>query len=190
MTAMLLERRTDALARLDMLRRQRGAAVLDGETLDNNEITKAEHEIDALAQAEIEALRRERDDEATRLSDIARSLSGDLVEKEDARLAAIARAEQGAREMVAGLTKALEAAGEIRDLAQRLGKPSPATLGEQALVRRLSQHLVAVLSTLPGHRYRFGAVTWRSCWREAKDDWAACERAELSHDIDQIKQGR
>jgi hypothetical protein len=58
------------------------------------------------------------------------------------------------------------------------------------LASRLSQRLVAILSTLPGHRYRFGAVEWRSCWRKAEDDWAANERAELSQDIDQLKEGR
>jgi len=190
MTASLAERRDDALARLDSLRRQRGAAVLDGKTFDDRAIIAAEQEIDALAQAEVESVRRERDEEADRLTGIAAMLLDDLADKECERLTAICRAEKGARELVAGLADTLKAAGEMRELARRLGKPVPAKLDGPALASRLSQRLVAILSTLPGHRYRFGAVEWRSCWRKVEDDWAAHERAELSQDIDQLREGR
>lgn len=190
MTASLAERRDDALARLDSLRRQRGAAVLDGKTFDDRPIIAAEQAIDALAQAEIESIRRGRDEEADRLAEIAATLSEELADKECDRLTAVCRAERGARELVAGLGDALKAAGEVRGLARRLGKPVPAKLDGPALASRLSQRLVAILSTLPGHRYRFGAVEWRSCWRNAEDDWAAHERAELSQEIDQLREGR
>jgi hypothetical protein len=190
MTATLAERRDDALARLDLLRRRRGAAFLDGNTFDDGEIIAAEQEADALAQAEVEAVRRERDDEAARLATIAATLSGELADKEQERLAAVGRAEKGARELVAGLAAALKAADETRELAGRLGKPVPAKLDRPAMASRLSQRLVAILATLPGHRYRFGAVEWRSCWRKAEDDWAENERVELQEDIDQLRQGR
>lgn len=189
MTTALAERRDDALTRLDSLRRRRGAAVLDGKTFDDGEIIAAEQEIDALAQAEVESVRRERDGEAARLAKIVATLADELSDRERRRLTAICRAEKGARELVAGLADALKAAGEMRDLARRLGKPVPAKLDGPALARRLSQRLVAILSTLPDHRYRFGAVEWRSCWRKAEDDWAAHERAELSQDIDQLREG-
>jgi hypothetical protein len=190
MTATLAERRDDALARLDSLRRRRGAAILDGGTFDDGKIIAVEQEIDALAQAEVEAVRRERDEQATRLAAMAATLSAELADKERERLGAIGRAEKGARELVAGLAGAFHAADEMRALAFRLGKPAPTKLDSPALASRLSQRLVAILATLPGHRYRFGAVAWRSCWRKAEDDWVAHERAELSQDIDQLTEGR
>jgi hypothetical protein len=189
MTATLAERRDDALTRLDSLRRHRGAAILDGETFNDGAIIAAEQEVDALAQAEVEAVRRERDDEAARYTEIIAALSGELADKELERLAAIERAEKGARELVAGLAAAHHAAGEMRPLAGRLGKPVPAKLDGPSMASRLSQRLVAILSTMPGHRYRFGAVEWRPCWRKAEDDWAECERAELAEDIDHLRQG-
>lgn len=190
MTATLAERREIALDRLASLRRQRGAAILDGKTFDDAEIIAAEQEIDALARAEIEAVRRERDEEAARLATIAATLTDELVEKEAQRLSAISQAEKGARALVAGLADVLKIADEMRGLAGRLGKPVPAKLDGPALASRLSQRLVAILSTLPSHRYRFGAVEWRSCWRKAEDDWATHERAELSEDIGQLREGR
>ena len=189
MTTSIAERRQDALARLETLRRRRGAAVLDGTPFEDAEIVEAEHEIDALAQAEVEAVRRERDAEAARLAEISESLGTDLGGKEDERLAAIARAENGARELVAGLGAALQAAGDMRGLARQLRQAVPAKLDGPAMVSRLSQRLVAILATLPGHTYRFGAVEWRSCWRKAEDDWAERERAELAQDIDQLSKG-
>lgn len=187
MIATFAERRNDALSRLESLRRRRGAAILDGTPFDDGEVIAAEQEVDALAQAEVESVRRERNDEAVRLAEIATALSDALAEKEEKRLAAISRAENGARALIAGLADALNAAEETRELAGRLGKPVPAKLDGAAMASRLSQRLVAVLSTLPGHRYRFGAVEWRSCWRSAGDDWSARERAELSDDIDQLR---
>lgn len=189
MTLTLAERRKDVLASLDVLRRKRGAAVLDGAPFDDNQIIAAEQEIDALAQAEIEAVRRERDDEATRLEELVVSLSNELNEKEEDRLVAIRQAEKGARELVAGLTAAFDAADSIRNLARRLGRPVPTKIDRPAMAGRLSQRLVAILATLPGHPYRFGSVEWRSCWRRAEDDWAACERSELSQDIDRLNGG-
>jgi len=189
MTATLIERRNDALTRLDMLRRKRGAAVLDGTPFEDGQIIATEQEIDALAQAEVESVRRERDDEASRLATIAERLSGEIADSEDCRLAAIRKAENGARDLVAGLDEALKAAGDIRNLARRLGKPVPAKLDGPAMASRLSQRLVAILSTLPGHTYRFGAVGWRSCWRKAGDNWAKHERAEIADDIEQLRKG-
>lgn len=189
MTVSIVERRQDALARLETLRRKRGASVLDGTPFDDGEIAAAEHEIDALAQAEVEAVRRARDDEAARLSQIGETLGADLAGKESERLAAIACAEKGARDLVAGLGDALKAAGEMRELVHRLGKPVPAKLDGPALASRLSQRLVAILAMLPGHTYRFGAVGWGSCWRSAADDWAEHEHAELAEDIDQLNKG-
>lgn len=190
MTATLAERRDEALARLDLLRRRRGAAMLDGKTFDDDEVIAAEQEIDALAQAEVEAVRRERDTEIAHVAEIVTALSEELAAKEAQRLAAVSRAEKGARELVAGLADALKTAGEMHDLAGRLGKPAPTKLDAQAMASRLSQRLVAILSSLPGHRYRFGAVGWRSCWRRAEDDWAAHERTELAEDIAQLTEGR
>lgn len=189
MTTSISERRQDALARLETLRRRRGAAVLDGTPFEDGEIVEAEHEIDALAQAEVEAVRRERDEEAARLAEISRSLGEDIAGMEEVRLAAIARAEQGARELVAGLGAALEASADMRGLARQLGMPVPAKLDGPAMASRLSQRLVAILSTLPGHSYRFGAVEWRSCWCKAEDDWSGHERTELAQDIDQLTKG-
>jgi hypothetical protein len=189
MTATLAERRDDALVRLDLLRRQRGAAILDGKTFDDGGIIAAEQEIDALAQAEVEAVRRARDAEASSIAEIAAALSNELAAKEAQRLSSISRAEKGARELVAGLADALKAAGEMRDLAGRLGRPAPAKLDAPAMVSRLSQRLVAILSSLPGHRYRFGAVGWRSCWRRAEDNWAAHERSELAEELVQLTEG-
>lgn len=189
MTTSIAGRRQDALARLETLRRRRGAAVLDGAPFDDDEIDKAEHEIDALAQAEVEAAHRARDAEVARLAEISESLGADIARKEGERLAAIARAEKGARDLVAGLGAALQAAGEIRGLARQRGQAVPAKLDGPALASRLSQRLVAILATLPDHTYRFGAVEWRSCWRKAEDEWAAHERAELAQDIDQLTKG-
>jgi len=95
------ERRDDALARLDSLRRWRGATVLDGEPLDDNEIIAVEQEIDALAQAEVESMRRQRDEETDRLSGIAAVPLDDLADKEHERLTAICQAEKGARRKAA-----------------------------------------------------------------------------------------
>jgi len=189
MTGTLAERRDEALARLDSLRRRRGAAMLDGKMFDDGEVIAAEQEIDALAQAEVEAVRRERDTETARVAEAVAVLTSELAEKEAQRLSAVSRAEKGARELVAGLADALKTANEMQELAGRLGKPAPAKLDAPAMASRLSQRLVAVLPSLPGHRYRFGAVGWRSCWRRVEDDWAAHERIELAQDIAHLTEG-
>jgi hypothetical protein len=54
----LNDRRAEAAGRLEALRRERGVALLDGKPFADEEIIAAEQELDALAEAEAEAVAR------------------------------------------------------------------------------------------------------------------------------------
>ena len=173
----------DAETRLAELRRKRGAAVLDGRPLDAIEIAATEAELDALAEAEAEQIRRQREAEAARIAALQKVLSAELRDREKARLHLVAQAEAAARELSASLTGVFAAAEAERSTIKRMGKPVPPVLGDEPLARRLGERLAATLSTFRTYPPRLGpSVVWGSTpsWVDPAASWPDAERRELA----------
>jgi hypothetical protein len=88
------DRRAEAAGRLDALWRERSAALLDGKPFADEEITAAEQDLDTLAEAEAEAVRREK--EAALIEERRGRLRIELLDREAERQAAVMRAERRA----------------------------------------------------------------------------------------------
>lgn len=170
-----MERRRAILARLDELRHDEGAAVLDGGTYDRKVIDRLRAELESLDAAEGEAARRE---QAARDADAA-ALRADRMAKmhivEEQRLTALERAEKAAHDLCDALKEARSRAGEVHSLGVALGLPRamPALDHDNRISRRLSH----ALKPLTGLGWRYGAIEFHAPlmhetgpWRDAEAD--------------------
>ena len=98
------QQRHAAENRLTELRRESGAARLDGKAFDHVAIAEAEHELEDVTGAEAEQVRRARQAEASRLAALHKTLSLEFTEKEAERLRLVGRAEKAAQELVEALS--------------------------------------------------------------------------------------
>ena len=171
--------------KLDQLRRQRGAAVLDGKKVDNNSVAAVEAEIAALNDAAAEETRRSRAQaEATHQSDLSvkRTQLAALIQ---ADLDDTKEAEAGARQLAAAYSRKLERNTVMVKLAHEITRgPAPLALFAPEVVIRLACQLAAVMSSIPKHRYRFGAITWNRGVRTPEESWVETEFQTL-HETDQ-----
>lgn len=160
---MLLDQtKADKLSHLDALRRDRGAALLDGgkvPTSLRDQIREAEGDIDAFDEAIGVQVRRDRViAEQTRLAAAAAVLAS-LKLQEAARLDAIGRAQAAAEALRAAFKDALSINAEVGRLCVAAGGATPLIFGEHDLERRLAGWLAVSLSTVKS-RYRFGVLSW------------------------------
>jgi len=98
------QQRHDAESRLTELRRESGAARLDGKKFNHAAIAEAENELEDTIGAEAEQVRRAREAEASRLAALHKTLSLEFTEKEAERLRLVGRAEKAASELVEALS--------------------------------------------------------------------------------------
>jgi len=171
----IVQRISEAEARLAGLRAKRGSALLDGENIDAAEYANAEAELAALRDAEGEQVRRERqaagqargsrrDEQRARLRDLERQ-----------RVEALQDAEEAARTLAETLGHLLSVNEEMAGSAHEISGTVPSPLSGVAFARRLSDRLSAVMSTVAGHKHRMGNLVWPTSMCKPDQSWAAEE---------------
>ena len=177
----LQQRRTEAQDRLEQLRTARGAALLDEGKFDGNAIVDAEQELQALNDAEGEEVRRQRDEDEKKRKALLVQHRRDLAAMEGDRLAALREAEAGARQVVAGIARALAVNARMATTCHAIsGDSAPLPLNAAGFVTRLAGRLSAVMASVAGHGHRLGFLEWRPAMYHERDDWAACEQKLLA----------
>jgi hypothetical protein len=165
-----------AEARLEELRRQQGAALLDGTAFDRESIASLEDEIEALTDAESEAVRRERSEAEARRQEQRRRLQRQLRDAENSYLAAVGEAEQGVRAFVDAVLKAQKASLAMQAIAHSLtGARTASALASLSFASRLSMRAGSVLSQIKPPSSRFGELQWRVGMFSAEDRWSEKE---------------
>lgn len=170
------QQRHEAEDRLADLRRESGAARLDGKTFDRAAIIDAEQELEDVTGAESAQVRRARESETARLAALHRTLALEFSEKEAMRLRLVGRAEKAAADLVEALSCVLSVAEEQRNVFRRMSRPGAHGLSALELTQRLGTHLAARINTLPGNSQRFGHVSWNSTWIQPDESWIESER--------------
>jgi hypothetical protein len=168
-------RRMAILNRLEELSREEGSALLDGKPFNRAKTDKLKAELEALDSAEGEASRRGAEKAAIEAARLRKERLAGLTAAEDARLAAVDRAEAAARELADALVAAEKAKGEVLAINSQLGgKPIMALLDHET---RLSRRLSAVLAQLTGLRGRYGHITTKEALPHERGPWRDSEAA-------------
>lgn len=167
---------SEAETKLVALRAKRGAAALDGDdSFDAAEYAAIAAEVEALRDAESIHVHRQR--EGARGAREARKAEqrNHLKELERKRIDALQSAEEGARQLAAGLERALSLNDQMAAAAHEITGAVPTPLQALAFTGRLSNRLSAVMSGNKANRYRFGNLVWPHSMAKAGDSWAAEE---------------
>lgn len=174
--------------RLTALRRERGAATLDGKAFNPAAIVAMEHELEALDDAEGEKTRRDREAAERQHDGSQARLRKQLADLEVSRLAAIAEANAAACQLAESIGRAITVSENMARVAYQLtGYSSPIVLQKNTLVSRLCGRLSAVMASIPGHRGRLGGIQWSggSLYRGG-DDWAEAEKALAANHLEHL----
>jgi hypothetical protein len=183
----LLDRRAALLEEQAELRRQRGAAVLDGRDFSGaKRLAAIDAELAALDDAEREDHRRGAEAHATAEAARRQAIAQRIADRAEARLAALDKAEAAARAMVAALAEALDLSAGIHADATRLGEP-PLPLARSEIENRCSRLLALALRPV-ARAHSFGVLTWNSI-PHADDSWRAIEHAATNPTISVLVQG-
>lgn len=168
-------RRMAILNRLEELSREEGAALLDSKPFNRAPLDRAKAELEALDSAEGEASRRDAEKAAIEAARLRKERLAALSNAEDARLAAIDRAEAAARELSEALVAAEKAKADVLAIHLQLGgKPIMALLDHET---RLSRRLSHVLAPLTGLRGRYGHITTKEAQMHERGPWRDSEAA-------------
>jgi hypothetical protein len=163
--------------RLSDLRRQRGAAALDGRKFDAGAIAAAEAELEALDDAAAERVRRARLDADRVRAEQATKLRTELVAAREDYLNGYSDAEESIRNFVEAVQRIEDAAIRIRKSSHGLtGDSVPLPFSPSSVESRLGTRAGSVCGTISGHRSRLGGLEWRGTslyrpdqnWREAE----------------------
>jgi hypothetical protein len=124
------------------------------------------HERD-LAEIDQQAGIRERDRReaaAQQKQDRWLGMRQQLLKEEEQRLQAVEEAEQATRALVKAIDEIIASSARMSKLAQELSadRKAPSALNPMELVSRLGSRIAAVMMTIKGHHFRFGAITWPS----------------------------
>lgn len=182
MTAALQERRIDIESQLEILRRKRGVAMLDGKPFDAKDMTKLQDELDAINEAEGEQARREREDIARREAARIEGLKQTLREVNEQRLEAVDRAEKAARELATAFRDVLDRSADATHIIRSLGHNS-LHLDRYETEGRLSMRLRNALSPVTGKGNRFGQMNLPAARDPFDEPWQAAEQTIGNPDI-------
>jgi hypothetical protein len=172
-----MTQREELETKLSDLRRQRGAAALDGKKFDAAAIAATEAELEALEDAEGERMRRERLDADRVRAEQATRLRTELAAAGEDYLNATTGAESAIRSFIEAVKRIDEAGERIRRAAKGLsGDGVPLPFGPSSIESRLGSRAGAVCSTMAAHRSRLGGLSWTGTtlysptqnWREAE----------------------
>ncbi len=149
-------RKAEVTERLADLRRQRGAALLDGNAFDHAEIDQLTAELSAIEAAEAEAVRRERATSAEQGRQRRRELLAAFKIEDARRLKAVADAETAAKRLGEALAEALGAGADCVLLMQALGLKPKTALEKRDSEIRFGGRLAVALRPVTGHRQTLG----------------------------------
>jgi hypothetical protein len=162
------------------LRRQRGAARLDGRKFDDSAISEAKTNLEALQDAETEKVRREREAAAKAWQAKRKELIEQRAHQVELYLEDVAQMEAGARQFLAGRDAAIGRADNIIKLTVALGTAVPLALARSSLTSRLSGYFAALLSSSKEYRRQFGGISWSGgSLYSAVTSWAASENKHM-----------
>ena len=180
-----IEARDDIEVRLAALRRQRGAATLDGKPFDNSTITALELQLEAMDEADAELTRRERDAAARQRTAVLEACREDMVRTNDKRIAAVEQAEKALEQFAVAIGDVLKHATFMTALCREMGVPTPSafTTGEHA--QRISHYVAVVLKEMH-HPSRFGKIPLPSSWMPGDRTMLETERKAVAHDIERL----
>ena len=141
--------------------------------------------LEAIKDVEAEQTRRQRAEaEATYQSDLTAKRT-QLAALIQADLEDTKEAEAGARQLAAAYSRKLERNAVMAKLCHEITQgPVPLALFAPEAVNRLACQLAAVMSSIPKHRYRFGAITWKSRSTYARGKLGG-HRVQALHETDQ-----
>lgn len=191
MTTTLSERIASTEAKLAALRAKRGAAVLDDADFDALEYANAEAELEALRDAEGEAVRRERAMAQTARGKRRIELRDRIKRLERERLAAVSEAEESVKALVDALKRAIEANGEIHNAVHELTGRGPVGFMPISFENRLSTYLAADMRKLrQGPRGgRLGFMNWPINPPRQHEAWAVEESKVCKADLAEALKG-
>jgi hypothetical protein len=172
----LAERKGEAEARLQVLRRERGRAKLDSEPFGGtDEIDALQAELDALDQATVVDVSRRRDAAAKAEAERRTELLAVLEAAEAKRLHALERAEAAAREFAAAVDEVERTSVSVAQCFRQMGGRQPLSISSPVPLQRLSARWSAVMAG-PSRRPRFGHVELVPTYYAHDENWPAAER--------------
>jgi hypothetical protein len=183
----LTARKTDALTRLDTMRQERGAAMLDGADFDHAAFAAVETELEALTEAEGEQVRRDRNAMARAEAERLNGLRNTLTIVEEQRLDAVDRAEKAARELADALKEVQARSADASKLIRALDAGNAMHLDAYSVELRLSNRLATALKPVTGLRRRFGQIVFPEAQNAYYSPWRAAEQAIAAPDLSRAK---
>jgi hypothetical protein len=162
------------------LRRQRGAARLDGRKFDDVAIPEAKTKLEALQDAETEKIRREREAAAKAWQVKRKELLDQRAHQVESYLDDVAAMESAARKYLEARNAAVARAETIAKLSHEIDAAVPLTLSRSSVVSRLSGLFAALLSSGREYQRSFGSLQWSggSLYSSAAS-WTAVENKNL-----------
>lgn len=174
--------------RIETLKRERGAAKLDGRKFDGSAIETLETELAALNDADGERARRDRAAAQAEIEEQRTKLRGQLATIEQDRLAAVADAEKAARSLSESIGRVIECSGDLATTLHRLTGAVPTELHVAEIENRLASRLSAVMRTTKGRsRYRIGHLDWLASHFSPETNWQEAEKALLEKHLQHIE---
>jgi hypothetical protein len=162
------------------LRRQRGAARLDGRPFDDGTIAAKQAERDALVDAEAERVRREREAAAKAWQAKRTELIEQRSHQVELYLEDVAAMESAARKYLEARNAAVARAETIAKLSHGIDAAVPLTLARSSVVSRLSGLFAALMGSGREYKRSFGSIQWGGgSLYSAKDSWVAIENRNM-----------
>ena len=171
------------LGRIETLRRERGAALLDSKKFDHAALAAAERDLEALSDVENEAARRASEALAKAAAERRAQVAAVVASHDQARMAALAAAEQAARELVKSLLSYREECDAIVSAMRPLGPSVPGSLLPQQVARRMGAFIAGSLFPIRSDTYSVGDLEWHQPLAPL-DDWPAADRAMTAADLE------
>jgi DNA repair exonuclease SbcCD ATPase subunit len=188
--ATLEGKRAEITAKLESLRVSPGVAELVKEADEavrnfKGEVALLEDQLATIDRDVGARERHKRDEAAQQRQDRWAAQRKQLLAEEETRLQAIENAERATRTLVEAVDELLTTTTRMAKLAQQLSVNAkvPSALSSIELVSRTAGRIASVMSTIRGHRQRFGSLEWpggatglyppERSWREAEETLVA-----------------
>jgi hypothetical protein len=184
------ERRTEIAGRIEGLRRDIGAALLDKGAVPpdlRSQLGEASTDLAAVEAAEAELVRRQREQAQTEEIERRATLRNQIETAEAARLEAVGKAETAARDLAEALRNLLAISAEqMRDCTSYCGRPP---LSANEAERRIAGLLSLVLGTVTGRQqgYVFGDISLRPTpYVTADQSWSDIEARHGAQEMESV----
>jgi len=180
----LADRRSEIELRLAELKRERAVAMIDGHPFNSSaEIANLSEELDALADAEGEGIRREREAADAAREILRKKLQTNVIKQEARRLEIMQKAEDAATDLMVALQD-IQILTDKQALALRtLGVRKAYEMSPNGVQRRISQHLADIMRPLLSSGGRYGDMSLPSPRDRPHSPWADAERKAADPEI-------